>query len=134
MCHISWKRWKTAKYIFVSALQIKLKTNCHIGLVVKTKEIGLRMTFFRAEVKQNFAISRSPFFQLQLPKQNQASTREGFSLTCKRGLYTFQKKKLHYVHYNQVKLLDLQTYSYSFEEMIRCFFTIVRSYIQYLSS
>jgi hypothetical protein len=39
------------------------------------------ITLLNARVKQFFAEDRSPFFQMQLPKHNQASVRDGFNLT-----------------------------------------------------
>lgn len=39
------------------------------------------MTLLKPSVKQFFAEAKSPFFQMQLPKLNQASTIEGFSFT-----------------------------------------------------
>lgn len=42
------------------------------------------ITLLRARLKQFFAEVKSPFFQMQLPKQSQASPRDGFSLTWRR--------------------------------------------------
>jgi len=41
----------------------------------------LIFTLLSANEKQFFAADRSPFFQMQLPKHNHASTRDGFSFT-----------------------------------------------------
>lgn len=64
------------------------------------------ITSFRAWVKQFFATGRSPFFQMHLPKESQATTKEGFKITCNSRLY-ISDNKLQYWHYMQVKLLDL---------------------------
>jgi hypothetical protein len=41
----------------------------------------LQSTLLSANEKQFFAAARSPFFQMQLPKHNHASTRDGLSFT-----------------------------------------------------
>ena len=39
------------------------------------------MTLLKASIKQFLAADKSPFFQIQLPKLNHASPRDGFNLT-----------------------------------------------------
>lgn len=40
------------------------------------------LTLLNARLRQFFAVDRSPFFQIQLPKHSQASARDGFNLIC----------------------------------------------------
>lgn len=44
------------------------------------------MTLLKPSVKQFLAETRSPFFQMQLPKLNQASESEGFSFTYNKNM------------------------------------------------
>lgn len=93
-------------------------------------------TLLSASVKQFFAEGRSPFFQMQLPKHSQASARDGLNFTwnCKRE---FQKTilSLGKAAHQANRKSGLQFFiSYSFWEMIFCFFPIFRKHIQYLSS
>lgn len=51
----------------------------------------MQRTLLNARLKQFFAEGRSPFFQMQLPKHNQASARDGFNLTWTKKVLISQK-------------------------------------------